>query len=49
MNDHYDGTDYVCDNCGCEIMVKHGGDEAKHQNDSYTCRCGTTMRTEHDR
>ena len=22
----YEGTDYVCDNCGSEIMVKHSGD-----------------------
>ena len=27
--DRYDGTDYVCDNCGCEIMVKHRGDASK--------------------
>ncbi len=48
LNDHYDGTDYVCDNCGCEIMVKHRGDEAKMPSDGvYTCACGTTMRPEH--
>ena len=45
----YDGTDYVCDNCGCEIMVKHSGDHEKHTTDAYTCRCGTQMRLEHAR
>ena len=44
----YEGTDYVCSNCGCEIMVKHSGDESKMGADStYTCRCGTPMRPEH--
>ena len=43
----YDGTDYVCDNCGCEIMVKHTGDESKHISLNYICRCGTEMRVEH--
>ncbi len=43
-----EGTDHVCDNCGCEIMVKHSGDHAKHTSDSYTCRCGTLMRLEHE-
>jgi len=44
----YDGTDYVCDNCGCEIMVKHRGDESKMQAGStYTCVCGQPMRPEH--
>jgi hypothetical protein len=48
MKDRYDGTDYVCDNCGCEIMVKHRGDEAKMARDStYTCMCGEPMRLEH--
>jgi hypothetical protein len=31
----YDGTDYVCSTCGCEIMVK------------YVCTCGTPMDLEH--
>ena len=26
----HEGTDYVCDNCGCEIMVKHTGDPWGH-------------------
>lgn len=44
----YEGSDYICPNCGCEIMVKHTGDPAKmHANSSYTCRCGTEMRLEH--
>lgn len=46
----YEGTDYACPNCGCEIMVKHSGDEAKMQAGStYTCRCGTQMQLEHAR
>ena len=46
--DRYDGTDYVCDNCGCEIMVKHRGDASKMSRGStYTCRCGSAMRLEH--
>ncbi|HEX6140999.1 MAG TPA: hypothetical protein VF013_11150 [Candidatus Limnocylindria bacterium] len=44
----YEGTDYVCPNCGCEIMVKHSGDHSKMSADStYTCRCGTRMQLEH--
>lgn len=44
----YEGTDYVCDNCGCEIMVKHSGDEQKMPSGAtYTCMCGTPMRLEH--
>ena len=43
----YEGTDFVCDNCGCEIMVKHSGDASKHSSDTYTCRCGRQMRLEH--
>lgn len=46
----YDGTDYVCSNCGCEIMVKHSGDQSKMSGDStYICRCGTRMELEHAR
>ena len=43
----YEGTDYVCDNCGCEIMVKHTGDALEAHEQNYTCRCGTEMRLEH--
>jgi DNA-directed RNA polymerase subunit RPC12/RpoP len=44
----YEGTDYICSNCGCEIMVKHSGDASKMRPDStYTCRCGTAMQLEH--
>jgi predicted RNA-binding Zn-ribbon protein involved in translation (DUF1610 family) len=43
----FEGTDFVCDNCGCEIMVKHSGDHSKHTSQAYTCRCGTQMRLEH--
>jgi predicted RNA-binding Zn-ribbon protein involved in translation (DUF1610 family) len=42
----YDGADYVCDNCGSEIMIKHTGDGEKHQSLNYTCRCGSEMRLE---
>ena len=42
----YDGADYVCDNCGSEIMIKHTGDGEKHRSLNYTCRCGTEMRLE---
>ena len=44
----YDGTDYVCKTCGCEIMVKHRGDESKgYGRGDYTCTCGTAMQLEH--
>jgi hypothetical protein len=44
----YDGTDYVCSTCGCEIMVKHRGDEAKgYGRSKYVCTCGTPMDLEH--
>jgi hypothetical protein len=43
-----DGEDFVCPNCGCEIMLKHHGDESKMQNmRPFTCCCGTQMRPEH--
>ena len=44
--DKYDGADYVCDNCGSEIMIKHTGDGEKHRSLNYVCRCGTEMRLE---
>ena len=44
----YEGTDYVCPNCGCEIMVKHAGDQAKgYGRSKYVCSCGTPMELEH--
>ena len=44
----YEGTDYVCSNCGCEIMVKHAGDESKgYGRTDYTCTCGSAMQPEH--
>jgi len=44
----YEGTDYVCRTCGCEIMVKHPGDQAKgYGRGQYICTCGTTMGLEH--
>lgn len=44
----YDGTDFVCDTCGGEIMVKHTGDEQRmSEGSTYICRCGTPMRPEH--
>jgi hypothetical protein len=43
-----DGEDFVCPNCGCEIMLKHHGDESKMQDmRPFTCCCGTQMRPEH--
>jgi hypothetical protein len=45
----YEGVDWICSNCGCEIMVKHSGDIAKMAEDStYFCRCGTAMQLEHE-
>jgi hypothetical protein len=44
----YEGIDWICSNCGCEIMVKHSGDLSKMADDStYVCRCGTVMELEH--
>jgi hypothetical protein len=44
----YDGTDFVCDTCGSEIMVKHTGDgQHMSEGSTYICRCGTPMRPEH--
>jgi hypothetical protein len=43
-----DGDDFVCPNCGCEIMLKHHGDPSKMQNmRPFTCCCGTPMQPEH--
>ncbi len=43
-----DGDDFVCPNCGCEIMLKHHGDPAKMPNmRPFTCCCGTPMEFEH--
>ena len=43
-----DGEDFVCPNCGCEIMLKHHGDESKMQDmRPFTCCCGTLMQPEH--
>jgi hypothetical protein len=44
----HDGDDFVCPNCGCEIMLKHHGDPAKMTAmRPFTCCCGTEMRSEH--
>ena len=44
----YEGTDYICKNCGSEIMVKHAGDQAKGWGRSdFVCTCGTPMQLEH--
>jgi hypothetical protein len=44
----HDGQDFVCDNCGCEIQLKHHGDPARMPNmTAFTCCCGTPMRPEH--
>ena len=43
-----DGDDFVCPNCGCEIMLKHHGDPARMRNmQPFTCCCGTRMEPEH--
>jgi hypothetical protein len=43
-----DGEDFVCPNCGCEIMLKHHGDPARMPNmGPFTCCCGTPMEPEH--
>jgi len=43
-----DGDDFVCPNCGCEIMLKHHGDPSKMPNmRPFTCCCGTPMQPEH--
>jgi hypothetical protein len=48
--DMRDGDDFVCPNCGCEIMLKHPGDPAKMQDmRPFTCCCGTQMQPEHPR
>ncbi|MBA2489750.1 MAG: hypothetical protein ACR2LP_01040 [Candidatus Limnocylindrales bacterium] len=48
--DMRDGDDFTCPNCGCEIMLKHHGDEAKMQRmQMFTCCCGVTMEFEHPR
>ncbi|MFL5726498.1 MAG: hypothetical protein ACJ765_03160 [Chloroflexota bacterium] len=45
----HDGEDFVCPNCGCEIMLKHHGDPARMPNmASFTCCCGTEMVPEHE-
>jgi predicted RNA-binding Zn-ribbon protein involved in translation (DUF1610 family) len=44
----HDGEDFVCPNCGCELMLKHRGDPAKMQPmRPFTCSCGTAMHSEH--
>ena len=44
-----DGEDFVCPNCGCEIMLKHHGDPAKMpEMRPFTCCCGTPMEPERD-
>jgi len=44
-----DGEDFVCPNCGCEIMLKHHGDPARMPNmGPFTCCCGTQMAPEHE-
>jgi len=45
-----DGEDFVCPNCGCEIMLKHHGDPAKMpEMGAFRCCCGTAMHPEHPR
>ncbi len=45
-----DGEDFVCPNCGCEILLKHHGDPAKMPKmGAFRCCCGTAMHPEHPR
>jgi len=42
-----EGDDFVCPNCGCEIRLRHHGDESRMpQMQPFICCCGTTMRKE---
>ena len=42
-----EGDDFVCPNCGCEIRLRHHGDQAKMQQMTpFTCCCGTPMEKE---
>ncbi len=43
-----EGEDYVCSNCGCEVRVRHAGDQSKMTSGSgtFTCCCGEEMRVE---
>lgn len=44
----YRGEDFVCRNCGCEIMVKHWGEPRSHADGgTFTCHCGKQMEPEH--
>ena len=48
QHEMHDGEDFVCPNCGCEIMLKHHGDPAKMERmEAFTCCCGTKMVPEH--
>jgi DNA-directed RNA polymerase subunit RPC12/RpoP len=43
-----DGEDFVCPNCGSEIMLKHHGDPIRMPAiGPFTCCCGTRMEPEH--
>jgi len=40
-----DGDHFTCPNCGCEIRVRHQGDEDRIERMvPFTCYCGTLMR-----
>ena len=42
-----EGDDFVCSNCGCEIRLRHHGDDARMQTmQPFTCCCGTPMEPE---
>ena len=35
------GEDFVCRNCGCEVMVKHWGKPTSHADSGdFVCHCG---------
>jgi hypothetical protein len=43
-----EGDDLVCKNCGCEIQVKHTGENGRgYGRQAYMCSCGTPMEFEH--
>jgi hypothetical protein len=44
----HDGDEFVCPNCGCDLILKQHGDPAKMQEmRPFTCCCGTAMHSEH--
>ena len=43
----HEGEDFVCNLCGCEVMVKHWGEPRAHaEMGVFVCHCGATMQHE---